>query len=186
MIKKIQNRSDPANSEDRPIPIQSDTSAFKKKKLCNLEFLYFSVLTRSSLFGVLNTIYYSVSQLVGQKCWVSKSGLRDCSEWVADYLQPKKRHQQKNVILNAFLMRDFYFKRHARKLLSFLSDHLTPRQSKERKSAWEKGSVPTQYLRSDEMLTGLMSVALFYRYFRNLWNKKSLTSEKNELSCQRL
>ncbi len=38
--------------------------------LCNLEFLYFSVLTRSSLFCVLNTIYYSVSQLVGQKCWV--------------------------------------------------------------------------------------------------------------------
>ncbi len=42
-------------------------------------------------------------------------------------------------------------------------------------------------MRSDEMLTGLMSVSLFYRYFRNLlWNKKSLTSEKNELSCQML
>ncbi len=37
------------------------------------------------------------------------------------------------------------------------------------------------------MLTGLMSVELFYRYFRNLlWNKKYLTSEKNELSCQML
>ncbi len=70
-IQFFQNRSDTANSEDRPIPIQSDTSAgvfffF----LCNLEFLYFSVLTRSSLFCVLNTIYYSVSQLVCQKCWV--------------------------------------------------------------------------------------------------------------------
>ncbi len=28
------------------------------------------MLTRSSLFSVLNTINYSVSQLVGQKCWV--------------------------------------------------------------------------------------------------------------------
>ncbi len=47
------------------------------------------------------------------------------------------------------------------------------------KSAWEKRAVPIQYLRSDEMLTGLMSVSLFYRYFRNLLlNKKSLTSEK--------
>ncbi len=40
----------------------------------------------------------------------------------------------KNVILNAFLMRDFYFKRRAGKLLT-LSDHLTQIQSKERKSA---------------------------------------------------
>ncbi len=29
-----------------------------------------NVLTRSSLFCLLNTIYYSVSQLIGQKCWV--------------------------------------------------------------------------------------------------------------------
>ncbi len=43
----------------------------------------------------------------------------------------------------------------------------------------KKSAVPIQYLRSDEMLTCLMSVSLFYRYFRNLlWNKKSLTSEK--------
>ncbi len=83
-------------------------------------------------------------------------------------------------------MRDFYFKRRAGKLLSLLSDHLTQMQSKERKSVWEKRAVQIQYLRSDEMLTGLMSVALFYCYFRNLWNKKSLTSEKNELSCQML
>ncbi len=42
-----------------------------------------------------------------------------------------------------------------------------------------------QYLWSDEMLTGLMPVSLFYRYFCNLWNKKSLTSEKRTiLSCQ--
>ncbi len=47
----------------------------------------------------------------------------------------KETTSTKNVILNAFLMRDFYFKRRAGKLLSFLSDHLTPRQSKERKSA---------------------------------------------------
>ncbi len=38
-----------------------------------------------------------------------------------------------------------------------------------------------QYLWSDEMLTGLMPVSLFC----NLWNKKSLTSEKwTILSCQ--
>ncbi len=43
---------------------------------CKLEFLYFSVLTRSSLFCVLNTIYYSVSQLVGQKCWVCSRALQ--------------------------------------------------------------------------------------------------------------
>ncbi len=52
------------------MPIHSDTSAGFFLFLCNLEFLYFSVLTRSSFFCVLNTIYYSVSQLVGQKCWV--------------------------------------------------------------------------------------------------------------------
>ncbi len=98
----------------------------------------------------------------------------------------KETTSTKNVILNAFLMRDFYFKRHAGKLLT-LSDHLTQMQSKERKSAWEKRAVPIQYLRSDEMLTGLISVALFYRYFRNLlWINKYLTSEKNELSCQML
>ncbi len=75
-------------------------------------------------------------------------------------------------------MRDFYFKRSAGKLLT-LSDHLTQMQSKERKSAWEKRAVPIQYLRSDEMLTGLISVALFYRYFHNLRINKYLTSEKN-------
>ncbi len=69
-IPFFQNQSDPASSEDRPIPIHSDTRAGFLIFLCNLEFLYFSVLTRSSLFCVLNTIYYSVSQLVGQKCWV--------------------------------------------------------------------------------------------------------------------
>ncbi len=89
-IPFFQNRSDTANSEDRPIPIHSDTNPFRYQSipipaqfffiiiilllclffLCNLEFLYFSVLTRSSLFCILNTIYYSVSQLVGQKCWV--------------------------------------------------------------------------------------------------------------------
>ncbi len=66
-------RTDPANSEDRPIPIQSQRRFcyyFFLFFLCNLEFTYFSVLTRSSLFCELNTIYYSVSQLVGQKCWV--------------------------------------------------------------------------------------------------------------------
>ncbi len=46
------------------------------------------------------------------------------------------------------------------------------------KSAWEKRAVPIHYLRSDEMLTGLMSVSLFYRYFRNLLLNKST------LSCQ--
>ncbi len=50
-----------------PIPAQVFILTFF---LCNLEFLYFSVLTHSSLFCVLNTIYYSVSQLVGQKCWL--------------------------------------------------------------------------------------------------------------------
>ncbi len=124
-IPFFQNRSDTVNSEDRPIPIQSDNSAFFFYLfLCNLEFLYFSVLTRSSLFCVLNTIYYSVSQLVGQKCWV-------CSPKVGRGLfTAKETTSTKNLILNAFLMRDFYFKRRARKRLTLLSDHLTPRQFK--------------------------------------------------------
>ncbi len=70
MIPFFQNRSNTAHSEDRPMPIHSDTSTGFFLFLCNLEFLYFSVLTRSSFFCVLNTIYYSISQLVGQKCWV--------------------------------------------------------------------------------------------------------------------
>ncbi len=50
-------------------------------------------------------------------------------------------------------------------------------------SECEKRSVPIQYLRSDEMLTGLMSVALFYRYFRNtLWNI-SLSPQKKLTTC---
>ncbi len=51
-----------------------------------------------------------------------------------------------------------------------------------------KRAVPIQYLRSYEILIGLMSVSLFYRYFCNLLrNKKSLTSEKRTiLSCQML
>ncbi len=47
----------------------------------------------------------------------------------------KETTSTKNLILNAFLMRDFYFKRRVGKLLSLLSDHLTPMQSKVRKSA---------------------------------------------------
>ncbi len=71
MIPLFQNRSNTENSEDRPIPIQSDTSA--GFFFINVEFLYFSVLTWLSLFCVLNTFYYSVSQLVGQMCWVCSS-----------------------------------------------------------------------------------------------------------------
>ncbi len=112
-IPFFQNRSDPANSEDRPyrsIPIPAQFLFF----LCNLEFLYFSVLTRSSLICVLNTIYYSVSQLVGQKCWVCspKVGRETVlsGSWI---IYSKETTSTKNVILNAFLMRDFYFKRRA-------------------------------------------------------------------------
>ncbi len=84
-------------------------------------------------------------------------------------------------------MRDIYFKRRAWKLLSLLSDYLTPRQSKEKKSAWEKGSVPIQYLRSDEMLTGLMSVSLFHVILITRYEIKSLSPQKkNELSYQML
>ncbi len=43
--------------------------------------------------------------------------------------------QRNDIVLIVFLMRDFYFKRRAGKLLSLLSDHLTQMQSKERKSA---------------------------------------------------
>ncbi len=143
------------------------------------------MLTRSSLFCVLNTIYYRVSQLVGQKCWVCSPKVGWESVWKGCGLfTAKETTSTKNVILNAFLMQDFYFKRCAGKLLSLLSDHLTQMQSKERKSSWEKRAVPIQYMRSDEMLTGLMSVALFYRYFRNLlWNKKVSHLRKNKLSC---
>ncbi len=65
-------------------------------------------------------------------------------------------------------------------LLSLLSDHLTQMQSKERKSAWEKRSVPIQYLRSDEMLTGLMSVALFHVIFVTRYEIKSLSPQKKK------
>ncbi len=82
-------------------------------------------------------------------------------------------------------MRDFNFKRRAWKLLT-RSDHLTPRQFKLRKSAWEKGSVPIQYLRSDEMLTGFMSVSLFHVIFVTCYEIKSLSPQKKLtiLSCQ--
>ncbi len=72
-IQFFQNRSDTANSEDRPSKFFFFFFFFF---LCNSEFLYFSVLTRSSLFCVINTIYYSVSQLVGQKCWVCSPKVR--------------------------------------------------------------------------------------------------------------
>ncbi len=75
------------------------------------------------------------------------------------------------MFLNVFLMRGFYFKRRVWKLLTLLSNAVKV------KSAWEKRAVLIQYLRSDEMLTGFMSVSLFYHYFHNLlWNKKSLTA----------
>ncbi len=131
----FQNRSDTGNSEDRPIPIQSDTVQFLFIYiflfLCNLEFLYFSVLTRSSLFCVLNTIYYSVSQLVGQKCWVCspKVGCETVLRGSQIVYSQRNDINKKNVILNAFLMRDFYFKRRAGNLLT-LSDHLTQMQFK--------------------------------------------------------
>ncbi len=117
------------------------------------------MLTRSSLFCVLNTIYYSVSQLVGQMCWVCspKVGRETVlSGWRIIYSQRNDINKKRNSKCFS----------DARLLL--------------------KGSVPIQYLRSDEMLTGLMSVALFYCYFRNLLWNKSLTSEKNELFCQKL
>ncbi len=65
-------RSDTANSEDRPISIFVNFFF-----LCNLEFLYFSVLTRSSLFCVLNTIYYMVLN------WLVKSAGYAAQTWVA-------------------------------------------------------------------------------------------------------
>ncbi len=49
------------------------------------------------------------------------------------------------------------------------------------KSAWENRAVLIQYLQSDEMLTDLMSMSLFYSYFCNLWYKKSLTTEKGTI-----
>ncbi len=42
----------------------------------------------------------------------------------------KETTSTKNIILNAFLMRDFYFKRRAGKLLSLRSDHLTRMQER--------------------------------------------------------
>ncbi len=70
----------------------------------------------------------------------------------------------KNVIQNAFLMRDFYFK--IRTCMKAVDTSVRCSLSKE--IVPEKSAGPIQYLWSDEMLTGLMSVALFYRYFRNL------------------
>ncbi len=83
---------------------------------------------------------------------------------------PKKRHQQQKTLMffwhKTFILKDVH------------------------ESIWHFCQMQFKCLRklwSDEMLTGLMSVSLFYRYFCNLWNKKSLTSEKRTiLSCQML
>ncbi len=48
----------------------------------------------------------SVSQLVGRDP-------RDHSEWVAECAAKETTSTTKNVILNVFLMQDFYFKRRA-------------------------------------------------------------------------
>ncbi len=90
-IPFFQNRSDPENSEDRPIPIQSDTSAGFFYFII-VEFLYFSVLTWSSLFCVLNTIYYSVSQLVGQKCWVCSPKVGREAVLSGSWIEYSQRH----------------------------------------------------------------------------------------------
>ncbi len=79
----------------------------------SMQNFYTSLLTWSSLFCVLNTIYYRVSQLVGQKC-SPKFGCR--------LYKAKETTSTKNVILNDFLMRDFYFKRRAWKRLTLLSE----------------------------------------------------------------
>ncbi len=122
-------RTDIANSEDRPIQIQSDTSAsflfICIIFLCNLEFLYFSVLTRRHSSVCLNTICYSVSILVGQKWWVCSPKV-GCETVLrgSRIVYSQRNDINKKVILNAFLMRDFYFKRREWKPLT-LSDHLT-------------------------------------------------------------
>ncbi len=83
----------------------------------NVEFLYFSVLTRLSLFCVKHSLLQCFStggsKVLGMQ---PKSGSRGRSEWVTDSICPKKRHQQqKQIILNVFLMRDFHFNRRAGK-----------------------------------------------------------------------
>ncbi len=93
------------------------------------------------------------------------------------YGQRNNHRLHKNVML-VFLMRDFYLKNMCMKAVD----------TSVRCSLSKECLRKTQYLRPDEMLTGLMSMSLFYRYFCNLlWNKKSLTSEKRTiLSCQML
>ncbi len=115
--------------------------------------------------------------------WSVKSAGYTAQKWVARpfwvgrrLFTAKETTSTKNVNLNAFLMRDFYFKRRAWKLFTLLSDHLTPRHSMERKSVWEKHAVPIQ--RSDEMLTGLMSVSLFHVIFITRCEIKSLSPQK--------
>ncbi len=94
-IPFLQNRSNTANSEDRPILIQYDTSA-----------VFFLMLLRISILlcvdpivtllcvkhNLLQCFSTGRSKVLGMQ---PKSGLRDRSERVADCLQPKKRHQQK-------------------------------------------------------------------------------------------
>ncbi len=92
-----------------PIPAQWFFIYF----FCNLEFGYFSVLTRSSLFCVLNTIYYSVSQLVGQKFWVCSPKVGCQTVLIGSRIIYSQRNDINKKTLNAFLMRDFYFKRRA-------------------------------------------------------------------------
>ncbi len=80
------------------------------------------MLTRSSLFCVLNTIYYSVSQLVGQNCWVCSPKV-GCETVLrgSQIIYSQRNDISKKLNSKCFILKDFYFKRHARKLLSLLS-----------------------------------------------------------------
>ncbi len=110
-IPFFQNRSDTENSENRPIPIQSDTSAVLFFYQCNLEFLYFSVEPIVALLCVKHNLLQCFS--------TGRSKVLVCSPEVGhetvlsgSRIVYSQRNDiiNKNIILNTFLKREFILK----------------------------------------------------------------------------
>ncbi len=84
--------------EDRPIPIQSD-----KRVFCFCFFYQCRVSILLCVDLMVTTLCVKHNLLVLLNWWVKNAGYA-AQKWVVNCIQPKKRHQQKNGILNAFLM----------------------------------------------------------------------------------
>ncbi len=102
-----------------------------------------------------------------------KSGSRDRSEWVTDCLQAKNDIINKTRNSKCFSDATLLF---LKTCIKAVDTSVRCSLSNNKKEFLRKCAVPIQYLRSDEMLTGLMSVSLFYRYFHNF--HKGLSPQK--------